>query len=131
MRAKGGLNAKERKVYELIRNSKNPITSSELMQLTGFNKNAVQPCLRTLLEMKLIEVKDTVVEGNIVSRRFVTTKESDSIISGIFYEEFKSFSKMAGKKELFSALFKADEDPKLMEEELGELSKMLEAYKKK
>ena len=131
MRVKGGLNAKERKIFELIKNSNNPITSNELMKMTGYNKNAVQPSLRTLLEMGLIEVKDTVIENNIVTRRFVTTEDSSKAITELFRNEYESFSKHVEKRELFSALFTGERSGKYDMDELEELSKMLEEFKKK
>lgn len=129
-RFKNGLNRKEKQVLEIIKNSEEPITSNEIMmKAPELNKNAVQPALRTLLSMGLIEVTDTVMERNIVSRCFAMTKEAPEIIGNLFLDEFRSLQKLADKDDLFAALITTKKGDKSGKTNIEELKELIEDYK--
>ncbi|MBR1860646.1 MAG: hypothetical protein IJ796_02120 [Lachnospiraceae bacterium] len=131
-RVKNGLNAKERQVLEIIKSSKEPITSNEIMRIAPeLNKNAVQPALRTLLSMHLIEVADTVLDRNIVSRCFRMTKDAPKIIGELFFEEFKSLQRLADTDVLFAALISNKKGDKSGKAEIEDLKKLIDDYKRK
>ncbi len=128
---KVGLNSKEKQVLEIIKNTGKPITSNDIMKIApDLNKNAVQPALRTLLKMELIEVFDTVMDRNILSRRFVMTKDAPKIIGDLFFDEFKSLQKLADTSVLFAALITNKKGDKSGKADIEELKKMIESYKK-
>ncbi len=129
-RFKNGLNRKEKQVLEIIKNSEEPITSNEIMmKAPELNKNAVQPAIRTLLSMGLIEVTDTVMERNIVSRCFAMTKEAPEIIGNMFLDEFRSLQKLADKDDLFAALITTKKGDKSGKTNIEELKELIEDYK--
>lgn len=112
-RIKKGLNDKELQILKIIKEKGGPITSSEIMKIAPeFNKNIVQPSLRTLLSLNLIRVEDTIIEVNIVSRRFVMTEDAPRILGEMFFEEYKSLENLAGKENLFAALITTDKKDK-------------------
>ena len=129
-RFKNGLNRKEKQVLEIIKNSEEPITSNEIMmKAPELNKNAVQPAIRTLLAMGLIEVTDTVMERNIVSRCFAMTKDAPEIIGNLFLDEFRSLQKLADKDDLFAALITTKKGDKSGKTNIEELKELIEDYK--
>lgn len=124
---KRGINSKERRILEIIKNSDGPITASEIQKrIPEYNKNIIQPSLRNLLALNLIEVADTVIERNLVSRKFTMTKEAPKIIGELFFEEYKSLKSLAGSEELFAALITKNKNDKSGKAEISELRKMLE-----
>ncbi len=129
-RFKNGLNRKEKQVLEIIKNSEEPITSNEIMmKAPELNKNAVQPAIRTLLAMGLIEVTDTVMERNIVSRCFAMTKDAPEIIGNLFLDEFRSLQKLADKDDLFAALITTKKGDRSGKTNIEELKELIEDYK--
>ncbi len=128
---KNGLNFKEKQVFEIIKNAAEPVTSNDIMKTAPeLNKNAVQPALRTLLKMGLIEVFDTVVDRNILSRRFVMTKEAPKIIGDLFFEEFKTLQRLADTNVLLTALITTKKGDTSGKADLEDLKKMIDSYKK-
>ena len=129
-RFKNGLNKKEKQVLEIIKNAGEPITSNEIMmKAPELNKNAVQPAIRTLLSMGLIEVTDTVMERNIVSRCFAMTKDATEIIGNLFLDEFRSLQKLADKDDLFAALITTKKGDKSGKTNIEDLKELIEDYK--
>ncbi len=129
-RFKNGLNKKEKQVLEIIKNAGEPITSNEIMmKAPELNKNAVQPAIRTLLAMGLIEVTDTVMERNIVSRCFAMTKDAPEIIGNLFLDEFRSLQKLADKDDLFAALITTKKGDKSGKTNIEDLKELIEDYK--
>jgi chromosome segregation and condensation protein ScpB len=128
-RVKKGINHKERQILEIIKNYKEPITSNEIMKIAPeLNKNAVQPALRTLLSMELIEVVDVIMEKNVASRRFKMTENAPKIIGELFLDEFKSLKRLAGSEELFAALITTKKSDKSGKENIEELKKIIEEF---
>lgn len=128
---KKGLNTKEQKIYEIIKNSQEPITVNEIMKVAPkFNSNTVQPAIRNLLKMGLIKVYDTTVDRNIISRRFVITEEAPQIIGKLFLDEFKALQKLVDTDVLFASLITTKKNDKSGRADIDELKKIVESFKK-
>ena len=126
---KNKLNAKEFKILTLIKEAGKPITTGELIDdASGLTKNIVHPAIRTLLKMELICVADTVLEKNIVSRRFTLSPNSESVIQQMFQEEFRTYEKLLARKKLFCALFDASDSEDERSQILQDLKSILEQH---
>ncbi|MCM1500249.1 MAG: MarR family transcriptional regulator [Clostridium sp.] len=68
------LNAKEYDILCTIFHSEEPMNVSQILKVhSTLTSNIVQPVIRKLLKLNLIEVADIAIDGNIFSRRFRTT----------------------------------------------------------
>lgn len=126
------LNAKEYDILCTIFHSEEPMNVSQLIKSQpNLTANIVQPVIRKLLKLKLIEVADITVEGNIFSRRFQTTASAPDIIRKMFVDDYLHFSKLVSGQTLLSAMVEADNDPEQALAEINELETLLQEYKEK
>ena len=68
------LNAKEYDIFSTILHSEEPLNVSQIIELhPEMTANIVQPSIRKLIKLNLVEVADITLDGNIFSRRFKPT----------------------------------------------------------
>jgi len=83
------------------------------------------------MKLKLVEVADITLEGNVFSRRFKPTAAAPDIIQKMFIDDYIHFSKLVSGQTLISAMMQADNDPDKAMQEIDELEKLLSEYKEK
>lgn len=126
------LNAKEYDILNTILHSEDPMNVSQILKTyPALTSNIVQPVIRKLLKLNLIEVADIAIEGNIFSRRFKATEAAPDIIRKMFVDDYLHFSKLVSGQTLLSAMVQADQNPDQAMAEIGELEKLLQEYKEK
>lgn len=126
------LNSKEYDILCTVFHSEEPMNVSQILKAhPTLTSNIVQPVIRKLLKLKLVEVADITVEGNIFSRRFQTTASAPDIIRKMFVDDYLHFSKLVSGQSLLSAMVEADKDPKQALAEISELETLLQEYKEK
>lgn len=126
------LNAKEYEILHTIMHSEEPLSVSQIIKIHPYlNGNTVQPAIRKLLKLDLIEVADISVDGNIFSRRFKTTPSASDTIQKMFVDDYLHFSKLVSGQNLLSAMMRADDDPERARQEIAEMERLLQEYKEK
>lgn len=126
------LNSKEYDILCTLLHSEDPMNVSQILKVyPALTSNIVQPVIRKLLKLNLIEVADITMEGNIFSRRFQTTAAAPDLIRKMFVDDYLHFSKLVSGQTLLSAMVRADDDPEQALAEIGELDKLLQEYKEK
>lgn len=116
----------------MILHSEEPLSVSQLVKICpDLTANIVQPAIRKLLKLKLIEVADISVDGNILARRFRPTADAPDILQKMFVDDYLRFKSLVSGQSLFSALVRADESPDEARREIAELEQLLDKYKKK
>ncbi len=126
------LNPKEYNILNMIFHSEEPLSASQLIKIQpGLTVNIVQPAIRKLLKLKLIEVADISIDGNVLARRFQSTADAPDIIEKMFMDDYLRFKRLISGQSLFSALLRADHRPNDAQNEIAELEQLLDEYKKK
>lgn len=126
------LNAKEYDIFSTILHSEEPLNVSQIIELhPKMTANIVQPSIRKLMKLKLVEVADITLEGNIFSRRFRPTASASDIIQKMFVDDYIHFSKLISGQSLISAMIQADNDPDKAMQDIDEMEKLLREYKEK
>lgn len=126
------LNTKEYDVLNAILHAEEPMTVSQITKsLPELSANVVQPAIRKLLKLNLIEIADVVIDRNILSRCFRPTSSAQDIIRAMFVDDYIHFKRLISGKNLLSALVEADNNPETARQEISELEQLLEEYKKK
>lgn len=126
------LNAKEYDIFSTILHSEEPLNVSQIIELhPNMTANIVQPSIRKLMKLKLVEVAGITLEGNIFSRRFKPTASAPEIIQKMFIDDYVHFSKLVSSQSLFSAMVQADNDPEQAMQEIREMEQLLQEYKGK
>lgn len=126
------LNAKEYDVLCTILHSNEPLNVSQIVAFhPDMTPNIVQPSIRKLIKLKLIEVADITLEGNVFSRRFKPTTDALDIIQRMFIDDYMHFSKLVSGHTLITALMQADDNPDKAMQDIDELERLLTEYKEK
>lgn len=126
------LNAKEYDILSTILHAEEPLNVSQIIELhPNMTANIVQPSIRKLMKLKLIEVADITLEGNIFSRRFRPTASVADVIQKMFVDDYIHFSKLVSGQSLISAMIQADNDPDKAMQDIDEMEKLLREYKEK
>lgn len=126
------LNPKEYNILNVILHAEEPLSVSQLIKTQpGLTANMVQPSIRKLLKLKLIEVADISIDRNILARRFRPTAAAPDIIQKMFVDDYLRFKALISSQSLFSALLRADDSPDAARHEVAELEQLLDEYKKK
>ena len=126
------LNPKEYSILNVILHAKEPLSVSQLIKLQPeLTANVVQPAIRKLLKLKLIEVADISIDRNILARRFQPADTAPDIIRKMFVDDYLRFKTLVSGQSLFSALLQADDSPDTARREIAELEQLLDEYKKK
>lgn len=126
------LNKKEHEILNTIMHAEGPVNVTEIIKARpALTTNIVQPTIRKLLKLGLIEVADIVIERNILSRRFQPSADAPTIIQKMFVDEYLQFSSLVSKSSLFSALEEADKNPDAAQKEIAELEQLLKEYKQR
>lgn len=126
------LNAKEYDIFSTILHSEEPLNVSQIIELhPNMTANIVQPSIRKLMKLKLVEVADITLEGNIFSRRFKPTASASDIIKKMFVDDYIHFSKLVSSQSLMSAMVQADNNPDQAMQDIDEMEKLLQEYKGK
>lgn len=93
--------------------------------------NIVQPAIRKLLKLELIEVAEIAVDGNIFSRRFKLAPTASEAIQKMFVDDYLQFSRLVSTQSLLSAMMQADDNPEKAMQEIAEMEKLLQEYKER
>lgn len=126
------LNAKEYDILCTILHSEEPLNVPQITRIhPGLTANIVQPAVRKLLKLNLIEVADIAVERNNFSRRFKATSAAPDIIRKMFADDYILFRRLVSEQTLLSAMVEADTDPEKVQQEISELEQLLQEYKNK
>ncbi len=126
------LNEKEHEILYTILHAEEPLTVAQIIKHhPEMTANIVQPAIRKLLKLGLIEVADIVMDRNIFSRSFQPASGSSDIIRRMFMDEYIRFSRLVSGQTLLSAMIQADDNPDTAQQEISELEQLLEEYKKK
>lgn len=126
------LNSKEYDILSTILHAEEPLNVSQIIELhPNMTANIVQPSIRKLMKLKLIEVADITLEGNIFSRRFRPTASAPDVIQKMFVDDYIHFSKLVSGQSLISAMIQADNDPDKAMQDIDEMEKLLREYKEK
>ena len=126
------LNAKEYDILSTIFHAEEPLNVSQIIELhPNMTANIVQPSIRKLMKLKLVEVADITLEGNIFSRRFRPTASAPDMIQKMFVDDYVHFSKLVSGQTLISAMIQADNNPDKALQDIDEMEKLLQEYKEK
>ncbi len=126
------LNAKEYDIFSTILHSEEPLNVSQIIELhPNMTANIVQPSIRKLIKLKLVEVADITIDGNIFSRRFKPTASASDIIQKMFIDDYIHFSKLVSSQSLVSAMVQADNNPEQALQDIQEMEQLLQEYKEK
>lgn len=126
------LNSKEYNILHTILHAKEPLSVTQILKVhPDLTSNIVQPAIRKLLKLKLIEVAEIAVDGNIFSRRFKPSPTALEAIQKMFVDDYLQFSKLISSQSLLSAMIKADDDPEKAMQEIAEMEKLLQEYKER
>ncbi len=126
------LNAKEYDILCTILHSNEPLNVSQIIAFhPDMTANIVQPSIRKLIKLKLIEIADISLEGNVFSRRFKPTSDALDIIQKMFIDDYLHFSRLVSGHTLINAMMKADNDPDKAMQDIDELERLLTEYKGK
>ena len=126
------LNAKEYDILDTILHSGDPVSVAEIMKIhPDFTSNIVQPAVRKMLKLGLIEVAEISVDGNIFSRRFKPAPTVSNTIQKMFVDDYLQFSRLVSGQSLLSAMMQADDNPEKAMQEIAEMEKLLQEYKEK
>jgi len=126
------LNPKEYNILHMLLHAEEPLSVSQITRLQpDLTANIVQPAIRKLLKLDLIEIADISINHNILARRFQPTASAPDIIRKMFVDDYLQFSRLISSQSLFSALLRADDSPDTARREVAELEQLLDEYKKK
>lgn len=124
------LNAKEYDVLCSILHAEGPINVPQITKLhPDLTANIVQPAIRKLLKLNLIEVADITVDRNNFSRRFKATASATDTIRKMFADEYIAFNRLVSKQTLLNAIVQIEEDPEKAKQEISEIERLLQEYK--
>jgi|UPI0003B36BF7 hypothetical protein len=124
------LNAKEYDIFSTILHSEEPLNVSQIIELhPEMTANIVQPSIRKLIKLNLVEVADITLDGNIFSRRFKPTVTASDIIQKMFVDDYIHFSKLVSSQSLISAMIQADNNPEQAMQDIREMEQLLREYK--
>lgn len=126
------LNPKEYNILHMLLHADEPLSVAQIIKLQpDMTANIVQPAIRKLLKLELIEVADISVHHNILARRFQPTASAPDTIRKMFVDDYLRFSRLISRQSLFSALLRADDSPDVAEKEVAELERLLDEYRRK
>lgn len=126
------LNPKEYNILHMLLHADEPLSVAQILKLQpDMTANIVQPAIRKLLKLKLIEIADISINHNILARRFQPTASAPDTIRKMFVDDYLRFSRLVSGQSLFSALLRADDSPDIAQKEVAELERLLDEYKKK
>lgn len=126
------LNSKEYNILDTILHAKEPLSVTQILKVhPDLTSNIVQPAIRKLLKLKLIEVAEIAVDGNIFSRRFKLSPTASEAIQKMFVDDYLQFSKLVSSQSLLSAMMQADDNPEKAIQEIAEMEKLLQEYKER
>ena len=124
------LNSKEYDILCTILHAEEPISVPQITKLhSGMTANIVQPAIRKLLKLKLIEVADIAINRNNFSRRFRPAASADETIQKMFADEYIMFSQLVSEQTLLSAITQANKNPEKAKKEISEIERLLQEYK--
>lgn len=124
------LNQKEYDILCTILHAEEPINVPQISKLhPELTTNIVQPAIRKLLKLNLIEVADITVDRNNFSRRFRPTASATDIIRKMFADEYLVFSRLVSKQTLLNAITQIDQNPEKAKNEISEIERLLQEYK--
>ena len=108
-----------------------PMTAVEIADAReDFSVNIVQPPLRKLLRENLIEVSDIVYSGKVLTRRFRPTMTREEFAASQVTEELRQAQTEFSAPSFVLAMLKTEKDDKKKLQEIQDLERMLEEYKK-
>ena len=126
------LNSKEYNILDTILHSEEPLSVTQILKVhPDLTSNIVQPAIRKLLKLELIEVAEIAVDGNIFSRRFKLAPTASEAIQKMFVDDYLQFSRLVSTQSLLSAMMQADDNPEKAMQEIAEMKKLLQEYKER
>jgi hypothetical protein len=126
------LNSKEYNILDTILHSEEPLSVTQILKVhPDLTSNIVQPAIRKLLKLELIEVAEIAVDGNIFSRRFKLAPTASEAIQKMFVDDYLQFSRLVSSQSLLSAMMQADDNPEKAMQEIAEMEKLLQEYKER
>jgi len=126
------LNSKEHDILYTLLQAEGPISVAQIIkEHPEMTANIVQPAIRKLMKLGVIEVADISIDRNIFSRRFRPTASATTVIQKMFIDEYMQFRKLVSGPSLFCALQEADKNPEAAQKDIAELEQLLKEYKKK
>lgn len=124
------LNPKEHDVLSTILHAENPINVPQIAKLhPELTANVIQPAIRKLIKLNLIEVAEITVNRNNFSRCFRPTSSATEIIQKMFASEYMSFRRLISKQAISNAILQIDEDPEKIKKEISKIEHLLQEYK--
>lgn len=125
------LNTKEYDILSTIIHSDEPLNVSQIIALhPDMTTNIVQPSIRKLIKLNLIEIANITLEGNVFARQFKPTAVAPDIIRKMFIDDYLQFSNLISKQVLINAIIQADNDPDKAMWDIEEVDTLLLEYKK-
>ena len=124
------LNSKEYDILCTILHAKEPINVPQITKLhPELTANIVQPAIRKLLKLKLIEVADISIDRNNFSRRFKPATSATDTIQKMFIDDYIKFNRLVSEQTLLSAITQANRNPEKVQKEISEMERLLQEYK--
>lgn len=86
------LSAREMDVLNILWKSKNPMTSTDIVnEMRGLTQSTVIAVLRKLSNDKLVEVQGVVHSGKVLSRTYRPTEQSRQVLMNNFLQLYRLF----------------------------------------
>lgn len=128
----GKLTNRDLDILNILWNSDHSMTASEIVSSSSSNltMNTAQAVLRKLLKNNLIKVADIVYSGTVLSRSYTPTITSEEFAIEQLTSEYQKLQKGLSKISLIAALLEIEPDKEKAREEILQLEKMLEDYKR-
>ena len=123
---------KELDVLSLLLRSEQPMTISDIVAMNpDYTINMINPIIRKLSKLEMVEVAGIVYRGTSIARTFKPTKTAHLVLQDIFQQEYQSFRELFTDNSLLISLVKSEFTKNPEKEEIDRLESILENFKKK
>lgn len=125
MKLKRSLSKREKEIMDILWNSSEPLTASEIIaQNSDLKMPTVQAVMKKLLKEEIVEVSSIVYSRNVLSRSYKPMISADEYVSS----QYCNLTKNLSVTNLFVSLLGSTQ-PTI--EEIEEMQKILDKYKNK
>lgn len=131
MRRNQRLSNREIDILMILWNNSVSMTASEVVKTDEtLTMNTVQAVLRKLLKENYIEVAEIVYSGTVLTRSYRPKVSREEFALQEMKTDYMTYGKNMDKSLLVASLLDSEADTEKAMEEINQLEKMLEAYKK-
>lgn len=124
------LRPKELSILSLLTHSEKPMSISEIVATNkSYTTNIVQPIIRKLCDLGLVEVADIVYNQKALTRVFRPTASAQTILQQMFIEEYHSFRRLFSNSSLLAAMLQDDLESNADSGEIERLEQILQSFK--